>query len=309
MRKWVIGFLGGIVLLLAAVYFFIPNIIKFKSNVAIKATRPGIHRMLLDKSNMAKWWPGKITNDSFYFNDFVYQVNNSNLTVMPIGISGLNSNIATSLYLIEIKKDSTQLEWIGAMASSYNPIKRFNAYLKARKINNSMEALLQKMKNFYAVPENIYGFKIKEELVADSILIQTSGRCKGYPNSQFIYNLIGKLRNYAANNAANETGYPMLNINAADSVTFNVKVALPINRGLPTSGDILQKRMLGRGNILVTEVKGGVDIANKAFIQIQKYAEDYQRSAPAIPFYSLVTDRLKEPDTSKWVTKIYFPVM
>jgi hypothetical protein len=309
MRKWVIVFLGGVVLLLAAVYFFIPNIIKFKSNVAIKATRPGIHRMLLDKSNMAKWWPGKIINDSFYLNSFVYQINNSNITVMPIGINGKKSTIATSLYLIEIKKDSTLLEWVGAMVSSYNPIKRFKAYLKARKINNNMETLLQKMKTFYAIPENIYGFKIKEELVVDSILIQTSDRCKGYPNSQFIYNLISKLRNYAANYTANETGYPMLNVNATDSVTFNVKVALPIDKVLPTLGDVLQKRMLGRGNILVTEVKGGIDITNKAFIEIQKYAEDYQRSAPAIPFYSLITDRLKEPDTTKWVTKIYFPVM
>jgi hypothetical protein len=42
---------------------------------------------------------------------------------------------------------------------------------------------------------------------------------------------------------------------------------------------------------------------------VQKYKDDYQRVSPAIPFYSLITDRLKEPDSSKWITKIYFPVM
>jgi hypothetical protein len=37
--------------------------------------------------------------------------------------------------------------------------------------------------------------------------------------------------------------------------------------------------------------------------------QDHQRVAPAIPFQSLVTDRTKQPDTSKWVTRLYWPIM
>jgi hypothetical protein len=309
MRKWVTGFITCMVLLFGSVYVFIPDIVKLKANIAINVTRPGLHRMLLEENNVAKWWPGKIINDGFYLHDFIYQINNSNITVIPISISGQNTNLPTSLFLIEIAKDSVQLEWVGAMATSYNPVKRFFAYLKAKKINGSMDIILQKIKIFHSIQENIYGFDIKKELVTDSILIQTSGICKDYPTNQFIYSLVDKLKSYTALHAAKVTGYPMLNIKAIDSINFEVKVALPIDKMLPNSGDIIQKRMLGKGNILVTEVKGGMEIMNKAFLQIQKYAEDYQRVAPAIPFYSLITDRLKEPDTSKWVTKIYFPVM
>jgi hypothetical protein len=309
MKRWGIGFLVVILLLLVCVYTFIPNIVILKSNVAIKATRAGVHRMLLDKNNITKWWPGRINNDSLFFNTLSYQINDNNITVMPVAINGQSTIISTSLFLIEVKIDSTQLEWVGAMVTSYNPVKRFFAYLKARSINNDMTAILQKAEAFYKIPENIYGFEIKKELVTDSILIQTSGRCKGLPANQFIYTLVNKLKSYTLSNSAKETGYPMLNVIAADSINFDVKVALPINKALATSGDILQKRMLGRGNILVTEVKGGLAITSKAFFQIQKYAEDYQRSAPAIPFYSLITDRTKEIDTSKWITKIYFPVM
>lgn len=297
------------VLLLGSVYVFIPNIISLKSGITIKATRPGLNRMLRDKNNVAKWWPGEIKNDSFYLTDFIYTINNGDITVLPVSINDRNSNLSTSLFLIEITKDSIQLEWVGAMATSYNPVKRFFAYLKARKITGNMNVILQKIKIFHSITKNIYGFDIKKELVTDSILIQTSGICKDYPANQFIYSLVDKLKSYTALHTAKATGYPMLNIKAIDSINFEVKVALPIDKMLPNSGDILQKRMLGKGNILVTEVKGGNDIGNKAFVQIQKYAEDYQRIAPAIPFYSLITDRLKEPDTSKWVTKIYFPVM
>ena len=67
--------------------------------------------------------------------------------------------------------------------------------------------------------------------------------------------------------------------------------------------------MLGGGNILITEVKGDNKEIQKAYTQIQHYISDYKRIAPAIPFESLVTDRRKQPDSSQWVTKIYYPVM
>ena len=309
MKKRIIGFLVGIVLLFGSVYVFIPNIVRLNSNITIMATRPGINRMLLDKNNVAKWWPGKISNDSFYLNDFVYKISNSNITVLPVSIYGQNTDLTTSLFLISIITDSTKLEWVGAIATSYNPVKRFLTYLKAKKINRDMNAILQKMKPFYSKPENIYGFEIKKALVADSLLIATSGSCKGYPTNQFIYSLIEKLRKHALLNSAKESGYPMLNIGTPDSINFDVRVAIPTDKILPSSGDISQKRMLGRGNILIAEVTGGIWTATQAIEQIQNYAEDYQRVAPAIPFYSLITDRLKEQDSSKWITKIYFPVM
>ncbi len=309
MKKRILISLTVIALLIGADYLFIPNIVNLKTSANISATRTGLHRSLLDKDNVAKWWPGKVSNDSFYFNDLVYTINNSTITVLPVEIANKNTLLTSSLFLIEISKEAVMVEWVSAMVTSYNPFKRLQAYYKAKKIEADMSAIINKMKSFYDVSENIYGFNIKKELVMDSILIQTSDSCKGIPNNQFIYGLIDKLREYAASQSVKQTGYPMLNIFTNDSINFVVKVALPLNHYIPSTANILQKRMLGMGNILVTEVKGGNAIGSRAFEQIKIYADDYQRLAPAIPFYSLITDRIKEPDSTKWVTKIYFPVM
>jgi hypothetical protein len=309
MRKWLLGLVVGSGLIFGSLYIFIPNIVSLKAATGISVTRPGLYRMLLDKNNVAKWWPGKIGSASFYLNDLTYTINNSSITILPVSITGQNTNLSTSLFLIPLATDSIQLEWVGAMATSYNPVKRFSAYLKAKKIKNDMAFVLQKMHIFYSEPKNIYGFDIKKELVVDSFLIATFGKCKGYPANQFIYSLIDKLRKYATENVAKESGYPMLNVSTTDSINFDVKVAIPVDKLLPSAGTISQKRMLGRGKILVTEVKGGNTMAANAFLQLQQYGDDYQRSSPAIPFYSLITDRTKETDTSKWITKIYFPVM
>lgn len=298
-----------VILFFIALYIFIPNRVTLKSSIGIKATRGGINRMLLDNNNMAKWWPGTINNDSFYLNDLSYKIDNGNITVMPVTINNKSFNITTSLFLIAIITDSTQMEWVGTAITSYNPLDRLMAYVNAKKLNSDMSLILKKMEAFYSKPENIYSFTIQKTTVADSLLISTSGKHKGYPDVAYIYSLIAKLRYYATANAAKENGYPMLNVSTSDSINFEVKVAIPTDKLLPTSGDISQKRMMGRGNILVAEVKGGVEITNQAIEQMEKYVDDYQRKAPAIPFCSLVTDRTKEPDSSKWITKIYFPVM
>ena len=309
MKKVFIFILVICILIIGSLYLFIPNIIQISTSVAIKATRNGVYRTLADNDMITKCWPGEIVKDSFYYNNFHYTINKNNLTVLPISIKNTNTNLTTSLFLSPVDIDSTNLQWNAQMVSSYNPYNRFIAYLKARKLRNNMTTILQNFKRFCSDKTNIYGFEIKNELVVDSLLITTSSMSKGFPTNQFIYNLVDKLKNYVTLNKANQSGFPMLNIEKIDNQNYFVKVALPTDKMLESSGDFFQKRMLGRGNILVAEVKGGMSISMKAMEQILKYGDDYQRSSPAIPFYSLISDRLKETDSSKWITKIYYPVM
>jgi hypothetical protein len=63
------------------------------------------------------------------------------------------------------------------------------------------------------------------------------------------------------------------------------------------------------GNILTGEVTGGQKQIEEADRQMQLYIMDYQRSIIAIPFQMLITDRTKEPDSTKWITRIYYPVV
>jgi hypothetical protein len=311
MKKWFAGLLIIILLSLASIYIFIPNIVSLKSSINIKVTQQGLYRMLLDNASVKKWWPENkdISEGKFPLNGYDYKIYANNISLAPVTITNTETDLKTSLYIISLQTDSVQLAWVGSMVTSYNPVKRFLAWQKARKINSDMNGILQKMQSFYSNSENIYGIKVEKALVTDSVLISTGADSKGYPDTKFIYTLINKLRIYAAANNVKETSFPMLNVDTKDSIIFNVRVALPISKALPGTGNIAQKRMLADGNILVTEVKGGIATTTAAFEQIIKYSLDYQRVAPAIPFFSLVTDRTKETDSSKWITKVYCPVM
>jgi effector-binding domain-containing protein len=296
-------------LVIASLYIFIPNIVTLKCDTTIPVSQKGLHRMLLDNKNIAKWWPGDISNDSFFLNSFSYKISDNNVSLLPILIENKEVSINSSLLLISLQTGLVKLEWVGKTITSYNPIKRFFAYRRAKQVNDAMNIILQKMLVHFSKPEHIYGSDIQKVLVVDAILISTEGECKGYPSTAFIYSLINKLTDYANSEKVQITGYPMLNIQQTDSINYHIQVALPLEKTLASKGDILQKQMVKDGNILVAEVKGGIIQASAAFDQIIQYAKDYDKNMPAIPFYSLITDRSKETDSTKWITKVYCPVM
>jgi hypothetical protein len=43
--------------------------------------------------------------------------------------------------------------------------------------------------------------------------------------------------------------------------------------------------------------------------QLENFQKDNRKIVMAMPFQQLVTNRMKEQDTLKWVTRIFLPVM
>jgi hypothetical protein len=309
MKKTLVTCCTIVIILVIGEYLLIPNIMPVKASALEGVPASALHRMLLDKNSMAKWWPGKISADNFYFNDFLYRIKDGNITVISVSLINERLILNSSLYLVSLSADSTRVEWVGSLATSNDPVKRFRNYLQAKHVNRDLSAILQKMTVFYREPKNIYGNEIKKALISDSLLIATAASFPYYPTTNEVYGVIDKLSAFIASNKGKKTGFPMVNISTNDSIQYDIKVAIPTDKPLPSSGNFEQKRMPGKSVILFSEVKGGPYICTNALNQLQKYADDRQLRAPAIPFYSLVTDRRKEADSGNWITRVYFPVM
>ena len=314
MNKWVVGILIILICFIASVYLLIPNSIQVNQGIFIKANREGLYRNLSDEKNWSKWWPvnepgtnSNVHHDLLY-NNAAYSIEDRTTLSIIVSIHD-HAEIKTLLIPIAKNTDSTELNWQASISTSYNPLKRLKIYFTSKRISKDLASLLKKMQSFFSETKNVYGYDIRREHVKDSILVSTYSISVTYPSTTSIYDLIDLLKKYIVNQSAAETGYPMLNISKADSIHYLTRVAIPVNKKLPSLGTISYKWMLGGGNILVTDVKGGPASINDAFSQVENYVNDYHRIAPAIPFQSLVTDRRKEPDTNKWITRIYYPVM
>lgn len=306
MKKLIIGVILSATLLILSLYIFIPGKVKINESVIVNVPLPAMSRLLSGSANWAKWWPG---DPALGFNKNKFAIRAYTPTAFVIVISMPNDSLKTQLLLSFITDDSILINWqTDARVTSSNPILRYAIYRKSKRIQDDINKILQSLKTFAENTENMYGIRINKTSVTDAILISTRRSFDHKPEVHEIDSMIRNLKGYIAQNSAVEKNLPMLNIMKIDNAHFEVMTAISVDRELPATKEFLPKFMLRGGNILEVEVKGGPHTIERSFNELENYRSDYKYMSPAIPFQLLVTDRAKENDTAKWVTKLYYPI-
>jgi hypothetical protein len=300
-----------VILFLGVVYLLLPNKPIVAVSVKANARQACVQRILSNKTYNSKWLPkeGKqISGNEFLLDDctftFVYDnFQNNSITVKYKDIN------ASSMIYTEAARDSSFAILNFNFANTKNPFARISNYFDHKHIESTAHKLLTGLQSFLAKTETVYGVKMKQNILKDSTLIAIKSSSKNYPSVLEIYKNIDILKSFANTNGAKETNPPMLNIYKDGGNGYAFMVALPIDKSLNNSGNIIAKRMLAGGNILESgEIRGGFYTVDNLLKELENFKADINGMSPAIPFQSLVTDRSKETDTSKWVTKLYYPV-
>jgi hypothetical protein len=309
MKKWLLILVMLLVTAFIASYVLIPKEIKLENNITI-----GINaveaRNHLTNINLRNKWIGSNANDSFfYLGNTAYAIHAS--TTNSALIVNTKTDLSTTqseLLLIPQGVDSTIFIWATALsADNNNPIKKIKNYLQASSIKNNFKQLIDSFNNYTRIVENVYGFPIESKKVVDTVLIATRKKYSQYPTNKEIYEQIAKLEKYAIENNATITNAPMLNMSIIDSSHYQCTVALPLNKTLKNTADFYIAKMVP-GNILVETVKGGPATIEIGFKRLTDYFLQHKMTSPALHFESLITNRLLETDTTKWITKIYYPI-
>lgn len=314
MRTFLKIVLSILFLLLILDYLLIPNPIIVRRSSTILMNKEGLFRIFTKDNNWKKVLDdgsgGRDTSSNeFYYKKKLYHINFPTISSIDISINDKGTKIPGALIFLPHKSDSTTFLWQATMKSSQHPFTRITNYLQANNLSAEIGDMLIKLSNTYRQVKNVYGVAIQKEFVSDSSLIFKSKKVKGFPTTKMIYSMVDDLKIFVDKASRHITGYPMLNITTTDSNTYVVRVALPIDKEVSSAKGYEYKKMLGRGNILRSEVTGGYQSINNAFNEIYSYISDNHYVIPAIPYQSLVTDRRLEQDTSKWVTNLYYPVM
>lgn len=311
MRKlfWLLVIPVSIVL----IYAFVPGSVALRQDRKVSVNAKAFARVFPDETQWRKWWPGSVEGagsaPTFRLNKTVFTVHQKRWSSVVIQIEANGQRLLSELRFIPVDATAVNLLWEGKAVTSNDPVLRVKKFLGMEAVQRDMATVIASIQAYYGTEKNLYGLAIEKTLVKDSALIATTVETEGYPSAQTIYGLVDKLQAYAVQKGAQQTGLPMLNVFTQDSVRFKTQVAVPVNKKLPDQGGIGYRWMLGGGNILVAEVTGGPHTINNAFAQMDLYIQDNRRTPPAIAFQSLVTNRRQQPDTARWVTKLYWPVM
>jgi len=311
MKKWIIGIVVIACLAIGSIYIFIPSVIVVSEVRHIQTFRTAVAKFLTSREKMNACLQTVATkkDSSFTYKGFDFTISKIIFNGNVIGISSGDLNVQSNLIPLERGRDSSSLYWVADIKAGANPFNRIKQYRVAIKLKESMDVLMDAMKNYLEHPSNMYGLEIKEIQLKDSVLISTRTATSTEPGITEIYQQVKKLQDYAAANNATATNSPMLHVQKKDSLHYEFMVGLPVSKRIPETNDIRIKAMPYNGNMLITEIKGGPGNIKNGLRLMDIYREDSKRTSPAIPFELMITNRATEPDTTKWLTRLYYPVM
>lgn len=312
MKKPILIVLTFLLLGTAAVYVFIPSTITVSETAAIRCVADAAIRKLTDKTSWPGWWPGKIETAPdgtalYQLNNTVYTVSQRMLHTLALQIKHNGDTVGSHLSVLNLPGDSAIIKWECRLEAGKNPFQRIKTYREAIALKKNMDSVTAALQHYLSSFENVYGVAFREASTADTVLISTRAVSPVYPSTAFVYGMVDKLRDFCKNSKCTITGPPMLNVTALDTGRFQVMVALPVEHSVAGNGDIQLQKMIP-GRFIIADVKGGPHAIENTHRQLLHFFQDYHRTAMAIPFEYLITDRVKESDTSKWVTRIYSPV-
>jgi hypothetical protein len=176
-------------------------------------------------------------------------------------------------------------------------------------ISKTMDSILYQFRLGFENSQKVYGIPIHEIGIVHNISITRRMQSDSLPNTKALYKEIGKLILYAKNHGALVVDSPMLHMEKNSFHHYDIMIGIPINKEIPESESFFMKKIPLGGKILVGRVNGGYKKIDSGFKAIELYLMDVQRGSPAIPFQVLRTNRLQVPDSSRWITDLYYPVI
>ncbi|WP_114937737.1 hypothetical protein [Mucilaginibacter endophyticus] len=308
-KNFFIGFAALIVITVGA-YLLLPEKLVIAQDLSIDTSDAIAAKFLTTKNGWDKWWPGtKADSNDYSFRDIRISVDKMTNGSTHLKLLKDNLIFTGEVSYFADAEGSVKFKWDAIDDSNVGFLSRVTNYLKTRSAENRVAELLLNLKHFLEDERNAYGYKIYLNHAKDTVLLVSATTYPAYPPLKDIYNTVTTLKQEAGSQGAEQTNFPMLNVTQTDEHIYQVNVALPINKKINPLQNTTINNIPKGGNLLVADVRGGQNTVNNALMQMKIYMKDHRLVSPAMPFQSLITDRLAQKDTSKWITKIYYPIL
>jgi len=308
MKKWFLSASLALFIIIAGAYIFIPASIRIYSARAVSCPPAAAQRILTEKERWQRWWPGKQTSaGTFQFDGCSFRIDRMLFNGLSATVFSGNDSLKGELFLNAGDTGTISLGWTSDQPTSRNPLKRVMTAGMAKRVGKSIRLLLDSMKIRLEDPLHLYGFKPRMAKVTDEFMISVKETLNHYPTVSESYAVIGEIRGHISREGGTEKNPPMVNVTRIGDSLFQMMVAIPTTTELQGKGKFLFKKMV-LGNIVVGEITGGPQMILNSEKELENFVRDHGKTSPAIPYQSLVTDRSLEQDTSKWITRLYYPV-
>lgn len=298
-------FLISFVICLIISFFLLNQPAQYREAKTLTCPPESVSRLFLSTNEWKKWWPGNQINDS------TFELNGNTYTVKKILVNGfyaVENNQETSIdfsFTPALKNQTDIVVTVSAIQGNTIVNKLSNLFF--RKNKKIASKLVNEVGAFFEQTKKVYGIEISKGRVDYINWVNAKRVVNHYPSTEETYRLIDSINSYVTAQQVKILGNPILHIIQLDASAFQLMTALPVENKI-TENTQFQNKAMAPGFLMKAIVTGGNQTVAKALREMENYVRDNKKQSPAIPFQELITNRLQEADSSKWITQINYPV-
>jgi len=298
-----------LIALTAVVSLVLPSEQNISQSVVVDCPIEAPTRLVSDPAKWSAWWPGQQLNDS------VCSSGQTLFQVQKILLNGFQAQTSrgslpgfVDFNFFMAANGGTQFNINGIYRFSSNPFTKALQYISMMDTKKTIRNFMQQVEANFSNVEKVYGFNIERKQLVHTTYISLKHPFDHLPSVVEIDSLVKELKQYIATEQGREMDAPIMNVYPGESKAFEAMVAIATDRELPSTNRFLLKNMVRNGYVMVAEVKGGPQVIDSCKKELENYVQDYRKSSPAIPFQQMISDRVKEKDSTRWITRLFYPV-
>lgn len=330
--KWIKRILIVLLTIIAVILivaFFLPYSYKVERSVVIKADAVKIMSQITDLKKWDFWspWKPQDTAATYTYNDTVGVnafmewkgeiVGNGKLRITALD-TGKNitynltfiepfESVSTGSFDFETTSEGTKVTWKDEGILSW-PIGRWMGVFMNfdKQLGPDFEKGLSLLKD-RAEKMHVYTYNVLEKNIEPLTIATIHEKVKMSDIEKTIGADYGAIMEYIGKNGAKCTGSPMAITYSYDSLSWEFEAALPIDKEIPSTDKIKVKKSHS-GKTVYAIYQGPYNKTYGVYTDIEAYIKENNLTIAGGAWETYITDPSAEPDTSKWITEIYYPI-
>jgi effector-binding domain-containing protein len=224
-------------------------------------------------------------------------------------VFGMDPTPQTSEWFFEEVEGGTKVTWnfIGTEASFFQrPMNLMGEYFLTKAYTSGLTSLKEVAESSPAEMEA--AIDVQEIEIEEGKYLLISGDVEPMNIAAYFSENFPKIMAYAESKGANMAGSPTgMYFSWTDTLT-NMAAAILIDKEVEGNEEI-EYRVVKAGAALNVDYYGSYDAVGPTHYAIEDYANANGISLEGFAIETYVTDPEEEPDTSKWLTKITYPIV
>lgn len=329
--KTVLIILGAVIVLMVIISFFLPSTVKVERSIFIKTHACIPFEQVNNFHNWKNWSPWhKIDTamkgtyegpESGEGAIFKWDSKNKN-----VGVGSMQLTKVVKDSLIEMKltfgkepaaesgfrfadmKDSVKVSWYIITHLGWNPIAKFFGLTMEKMISPDFEKGLNDLKTICEAKTCCMKYKIEETTVKPFLFLSIRVTCTPATIGQKMGRCFGEIMAYMGKNGLKQTRPPIAFYHKYEGNIFDVEMGIPVDKAAKTKDKKIMFTEFKGGKSLVALYYGPYDNIGEAHKMMMHRVNEHGLKMNGACWEEYVTDPGTEKDSSKWLTKIYYPI-